>query len=182
MPQPVILQMTQGSVTEQRGPPAPQGKASQERRTATQKAGPAASPQGSRIWSGKSRWGSGPETVSRVGHSPAITHHGARQVRAQPGSLVRVRVRMEEVMPEHRRSCGTARCRPGGGWRYGHRLNVAPMGKERQGLPFTVFATALTGNKTDRELGQLNSLTQLTNLPEGGCAPGPENKTVLVLY
>lgn len=142
VPQPVFLQMTQRSVMEQQGPAASQGKASQEwcSRTVT-------SPYGARIQSGKSSSGSGPETVARARCNPAITWHG-HQDEAGPSSAGKPGLSPGQGGGHTCPSMGVAvtwlRYSPGRGWQSSHSWSVVAVGREKQGLAFTLFTTLVT--------------------------------------
>lgn len=130
------------------------------------------------MWSGKSWSGSGPETVARARHSPVVTQYShqdetglssARKPGLSPGQDG------GGTSLSADRAVTQLRCSPGEGWWYSHCLKVTPMGKESQGLSFTFFATALTGNEDALGLDQLN-LTQPSNLLEGDVLQAPRTR------
>ncbi|PKU39838.1 hypothetical protein llap_9860 [Limosa lapponica baueri] len=143
-------------------------KASQEWSMVTWQAGAVTSAQGPRMWSGKSWSGSGPETVIRVRHCPVVTQNG-HQDETGPSSARKPGLSPGQDGGGTSLSADVAvtrlRCHPGSSWWYSHCLKVTPLGRESQGLAFT-FTTALTGNEDTPGLGQLNSLTQPSNLLE----------------
>lgn len=122
------------------------------------------------MWSGKSWSGSVPETVARLRHSPVITQHGhqdetglcsARKPGLSPGQDG------GGTSPSTDVAVTWLRCSPGWGWWYGHFLKGTPMGRGELGPRFYLLHNSSYWQEDDLGLGQLNSLTQPSNLLEG---------------
>lgn len=161
-----------------RGLAASQGKANQEQSTLTGQAGAATSPLGT---TGKSRSGSGPQMVFRVRHSPVMTQHGhhdkAGPSLCQEAQLVGLesRSRLKSYKPKRRLAATQLWCSPSRGRWHTPSLKAVLKGKTGQGIASGFLTAALTGTEANLGLRQVDSLTQPTKLPKGGCAPGPVN-------
>lgn len=99
----------------------------------------------------------------------------SKLVPGSPAGGSESRSRLKSYKPKRRLAATQLWCSPSRGRWHTPSLKAVPKGKTGQGIASGFLTAALTGTEANLGLRQVDSLTQPTKLPKGGCAPGPVN-------